>query len=107
MNLRGNDIPFNPVFKSYLLLDFNVGSRKKGCLYICNKKIDNEIASYLSDYNIEQKPYEAIYEDLAKIEDEIIVNRSAINYSLFKQIPPQLISEGKYPLKKLKVSLIK
>lgn len=107
MNLRGNDIPFNPVFKSYLLLDFNESSRKKGCLYISNKKIDNEIASYLSDHNIEQKPYEAIYEELAKIEEEIIVNRSAINYSLFNRIPSQLISEGKYPLKKLKVSLIK
>lgn len=103
MNLRGEDIPYNPVFKSYLLLEFDNEVNQQGYLYIDPIKISFEVSKYLSDNNVKVKPYEEIHSDLAKINKKILINRSTCNYSLFQVIPQNLIINEKFPLKALKV----
>jgi Xaa-Pro aminopeptidase len=57
LNLRGNDIDFNPVFFSYLIFH---PSTKKVDLFIDAVKLSDLPQGYLTENNITVKPYEAI-----------------------------------------------
>lgn len=46
MNLRGSDIEFNPVFFSFMILDFS-NEKNKGTLFINKSKVTEEIKNYL------------------------------------------------------------
>ena len=48
LNLRGNDIPFTPLFFSYLLFEFQENYEQyNGVLYINEKKINETVRNYL------------------------------------------------------------
>lgn len=56
-NLRGNDIPYNPVFFSYAVITPTTST-----LYIDESKLDADAKSHLSDITI--RPYDAIFSDI-------------------------------------------
>ncbi|KAI1618348.1 X-Pro aminopeptidase [Exophiala viscosa] len=60
-NLRGNDIPYNPVFFSYAAVTPNSTT-----LYVDSSKIGSDVKDYLSD-SVEMKPYDALFSDLARV----------------------------------------
>ena len=83
LNVRGNDIPCNPVFLSYLLL-----TQDKTYLYIDETKLSDEIKKYFADIHVEIKPYNQIYNDLENSDYESCqVNCSKTNYSLIHSLP--------------------
>jgi len=47
LNMRGNDIPYNPYFYSYLILNFEEDKYTDGVLFINNQKVTEEVGSYL------------------------------------------------------------
>lgn len=53
LNLRGADIQCTPVFIAYLLI-----SQEGGTLFVDEKKVSAEVATYLQGLNIDIKPYE-------------------------------------------------
>lgn len=57
-NLRGNDIPYNPVFLSYAIV-----TADEATLYINSSKLGSECQSYLADNGVAIKPYEDIFGD--------------------------------------------
>ncbi|KAK9423908.1 hypothetical protein SUNI508_03924 [Seiridium unicorne] len=59
-NLRGNDIPYNPVFFSYAVV-----TADKASLYIDVSKLSEQYQSFLAENSVEIKPYNAIFEDAA------------------------------------------
>ena len=61
-NLRGNDIPFNPVFFSYAIVTPDVAT-----LYIDDSKLDDKCRSHLSANKVEIKPYDSILDDARKL----------------------------------------
>jgi Xaa-Pro aminopeptidase len=66
-NLRGNDIPYNPVFFSYAIV-----TPTETTLYIDSAKVSTEVKSHLGE-SVKIRPYEAVFEDsavLAKISTE-------------------------------------
>lgn len=62
LNLRGNDIIFNPVFFCYTIIYHD-----KIIIYLDKKKLNNEIIEYLNDLNIIIKSYNEIWDDLPAI----------------------------------------
>jgi Xaa-Pro aminopeptidase len=60
-NLRGSDIPYNPVFFSYAAV-----TPHSATLYVDSSKLGPEIKDYLGD-SVEIKPYDALFSDLAGI----------------------------------------
>lgn len=63
LNLRGDDISFNPVFFSYVIVLMD-----KVCFYIDKSKLDSDTLTYLeSVHNLKVKPYEAFWDDLVQI----------------------------------------
>lgn len=56
-NLRGSDIPYNPVFFSYAIV-----TPESANLYIDDTKLSSESRAHLSENTVSIKPYESIYE---------------------------------------------
>ncbi|KAG5286996.1 xaa-pro aminopeptidase [Histoplasma ohiense] len=56
-NLRGNDIPYNPVFFAYAII-----TQSTADLYIDEEKLPAEVKNYLGD-KVSLKPYTSIFED--------------------------------------------
>lgn len=75
-NLRGSDIPCNPVF-----LAFSIITDEKTVLYT-GAKLPKE----MEEIGVESKPYSDIYEDLQKIEGKVLIDKSVSNYMLVKKL---------------------
>ncbi|MCR4911703.1 MAG: aminopeptidase P family protein [Bacilli bacterium] len=88
LNLRGNDIPCNPVFLSYLLI-----KNDNATLYIDQDKITNEVRDYLLSNNVSIKDYDDIASDLEKEIDKVMLETSKVNYSLYLHIHNGIIDE--------------
>ncbi|KAI0798677.1 Creatinase/aminopeptidase [Irpex lacteus] len=56
LNLRGDDIPFNPVFHSYLFI-----SSEMAVLFIEPQKITPDVDDYLTSINVSNRPYNDIW----------------------------------------------
>ncbi len=61
-NLRGSDIPYNPVFFSYATVTSTTAT-----LYINSSKLSLDAKKYLTDNGISLRPYERIFEDTEKL----------------------------------------
>ncbi len=84
LNLRGSDIPCNPVFLSYMLIFYD-----KCLLYVNEKILSEEIIKNLSDDGIYIRPYNDIYRDLKEMQDGqiILYDGKLTNYKLKMSIP--------------------
>lgn len=60
-NLRGSDIPYNPVFFSYAAI-----SHDSATLYVDASKLDDQVYEHLHG-DVQVKPYEALFSDLTLI----------------------------------------
>ncbi|KAI5928787.1 putative Xaa-pro aminopeptidase P [Camillea tinctor] len=69
-NLRGNDIPYNPVFFSYAIV-----TPDEATLYIDSSKLSDESKSYLSNNGVSIKPYKDIFDDATVLSDTARTNR--------------------------------
>ncbi|EQB87834.1 Xaa-Pro aminopeptidase [Clostridium punense] len=68
LNLRGADVPCNPVFLSYLLMDEN------NCtLYLDKEKVNAEISKYLEENGVSVKAYEDVASDVAQLNEKSVV----------------------------------
>lgn len=83
LNLRGNDIPCNPVFLSYLLIEEDAGT-----LYCNIPSAGKQVLTVLDTLGIHLKPYDAIYSDIPGLASDkrFLINRDSLNYELFKLI---------------------
>ncbi|KAL1873974.1 hypothetical protein VTK73DRAFT_675 [Phialemonium thermophilum] len=57
-NLRGNDIPYNPVFFSYALVTMDAAT-----LYVDAAKLAEDAQTYLAANNVAVKPYHSLFDD--------------------------------------------
>ena len=81
LNLRGNDIDFNPVFVSYLLI-----CDETATLYICKDKLTKEVLDYLKAEGVETKEYDAISDNLKATDKRIQIEPAKTNYGVFSCI---------------------
>lgn len=57
-NLRGNDIPYNPVFFSYAVV-----TPATATLYVSSSKLSSECTAYLAANGIQTRPYDSIFSE--------------------------------------------
>lgn len=62
LNLRGNDIPHNPVFFSYAVVTPDVAT-----LYVEESKLDDTVKEHLKKNNVHIKPYGTIFDDAREL----------------------------------------
>ncbi len=76
-NLRGDDIPFNPVFFAYAVI-----THESCKLYIDDSKLGSDVKGHLGK-TVSVCPYESIFEDLSDLKDG--VQDKKIKYIISKQ----------------------
>ena len=83
LNLRGNDIEFNPVFFSFLAIE--KGDPATVRLFIKNNKL-TAVAEYLESINVKVHDYNEINQYLAGIEEKVITDSSKASYAHYRII---------------------
>lgn len=83
-NIRGNDVSYNPVVIAYAMVDENSAT-----LFINPEKITPETQAYLDENNITVKAYDAVQDELRKIDTSksVLVDGAKFNQSLYESIP--------------------
>ena len=82
LNIRGNDVEYNPVVISYAVLEDD-----KCTLFVNAEKMDSPAQNYFDFNNIEVKPYEAVYDYLASLTGTIIYDGARVNEALYEAFP--------------------
>lgn len=80
LNIRGQDIEFNPVVICYLIISSNSIN-----LYINELKL-LDLKPYLKELEITVRPYASIKEDVQKLKGKTIIDESLCNASLYDLI---------------------
>lgn len=82
LNIRGNDVPCNPV-----VLSFAVVTEDKFFLFINENTLDEEVKAYLKGLNVQVKPYEDIYVLVKAFRNEkILLEKSHVNFSICQSL---------------------
>ena len=82
LNIRGNDVEYNPVVISYVVLEAD-----KCTLFVDAAKIDSPAQNYLDFNNIDVKPYEAVFDYIRSLSGTVLYDGARVNEALFEAIP--------------------
>ena len=92
-NLRGSDVPYNPVFLSYLLIGTD-----SAVLFVDEAKLNPASRALLAEAGITTAPYAAGREALSKISDGLLVNPDKTAVSTLVRLPESVrLIEGINP----------
>lgn len=80
-NIRGNDIRFNPVVLSYVIVGTDYAN-----IYIDNEKVNAEIRYKLNDEGFEIKHYESIVDDVKHLSGSVILDSNKLNAKIFTSL---------------------
>ena len=84
LNLRGSDVPYNPVFLSYLLIGTDSAT-----LFVDEAKLNPASRALLAEAGITTAPYAAVREALSKISDGLLVNPDKTAVSTLQLMPSE------------------
>lgn len=65
-NLRGRDVPYNPVFMSYAIV-----TQDSATLYVLPEKVSDEVAQHLKEAKVNVRHYDSILEDAAAVGQKV------------------------------------
>jgi Xaa-Pro aminopeptidase len=82
LNIRGNDVEYNPVVISYVVLEAD-----RCTLFTDLNKIDTVAQNYLDFNNIDFKPYEAVFAYINGLKGTVVYDGARANEALFEAIP--------------------
>ena len=82
LNIRGNDVEYNPVVISYVVLEAD-----KCTLFVDAAKIDSPAQNYLDFNNIDIQPYEAVFDYIGSLSGTIWYDGARVNEALYEAIP--------------------
>ena len=87
LNLRGDDVPYNPVFLSYMLIREN-----EIFLYASPEIFNIEIMNALNNDGVNIKAYNDIYNDLKAVSrgEAVLVDKASANYMILASDPERL-----------------
>ncbi len=82
LNIRGNDIPCNPVVLSYLMVTEN-----DLFFYVNPEVLSGEVQEYLSNLGVTVRPYNDIYAEAKKLKGHrILLEKSRVNYAIYENV---------------------
>ena len=84
LNIRGNDVEYNPVVISYVVLEPD-----KCTLFVDADKIDTVAQNYLDFNNIDVQPYEAVFDYIHGLQGTVFYDGARVNEALFEAISCQ------------------
>jgi len=99
LNLRGEDVDYNPVGICYAFID-----QKNSILFADSSKLKSETLAYLIENGIKVKAYEGLPSFLRNLhQTKIFLDKAKTNYKLFQNIPSDCsVIEGDSPISLMK-----
>ena len=96
LNIRGNDVEFNPVAISYCIV-----TEDKANLYIDEDKVSKEVLDELTKEGILVYPYNKIVEDAKSLKGKVIVDENKLNAMVYNSLDKEVtvINEINYTTK--------
>ena len=82
LNIRGNDVEYNPVVISYLVLETD-----KCTLFVDQAKLDSAAQNYLDFNRIDVQPYETVFDYIRSLNGMVLYDGAKVNEALFEAIP--------------------
>ncbi len=82
LNIRGNDVEYNPVVISYVVLE-----AEKCTLFVDSSKLDSAAQNYLDFNNIDVLPYHAVFDYIRGLNATVFYDGAKVNEALFEAIP--------------------
>lgn len=82
LNIRGNDVEYNPVVISYLVLEAD-----KCTLFVDQAKLDSAAQNYLDFNRIDVQPYETVFDYIRSLDGTVLYDGAKVNEALFEAIP--------------------
>ena len=82
LNIRGNDVEYNPVVISYVVLEAD-----KCTLFVDAAKINSPAQNYLDFNNIDIRPYETVFDYIRGLKGTVLFDGARVNEALFEAIP--------------------
>lgn len=81
LNIRGNDVEYNPVVISYLVLE-----QDKCTLFVLPEKVTKEVSAYLRANDITIKDYGDVFAYLGMLNGTILYDGAKVNEALYEAI---------------------
>lgn len=83
-NIRGNDVAYTPVVLGYAAVTSDLV-----CLFMDERKLNEEIRKSFGNVKVELRPYNAVYDFVKSLSEDqsVMVDPERINYMLYKSIP--------------------
>jgi Xaa-Pro aminopeptidase len=100
LNLRGHDIPYNPVFLAYVIVSMSDRGPTRARLFVDSSRFAPDVTRYLEENGVELREYGAFYAELQACRGVVVYDPVTTNYaisSLFSDDEYQaevLITEG-------------
>lgn len=84
-NLRGNDIPYNPVVLAYSIITL-----EQTFLFLDKDKLNKEIITQLDSNNVILKDYKEIYNFTKKflLTEAVLLDKKKVNYLIYNNLNP-------------------
>ena len=84
LNIRGSDIPCNPVVLSYVYITMS-----EVHLFIDENKLTDEVTKGLAEVILH--PYDEIYDYIEKVEGRVLYDLQKVNYALYQSIKTERV----------------
>ncbi len=86
-NIRGNDIPYNPVVLSYVII-----TKEKGYFFVNEGVLNTEIKEAFQMDQIEIMPYDAIYDFVKQFSNTevVLLDKGKVNYAIIRNLNPDI-----------------
>jgi Xaa-Pro aminopeptidase len=97
-NLRGNDVEYNPVLVSYMIV-----TGEDAVLYIHDCKLTDEVKSYLQSQGISVAPYSGIWQALKEYKkDTLMIHTNKCNAAVALSIGKKVVYRSNSPIALMK-----
>lgn len=81
-NIRGDDIPCNPVVLSYAAITLD-----DAYLFLAPKSVNQEVREYLTGLGVKIRPYQEFYPYVKCLRDEqVLLEKERVNYAIIRSI---------------------
>lgn len=99
LNIRGNDVEYNPVCICYLVIGL-----KEAHLFIDPKKVPAEVKNRLATDGVSLQPYLAIDFFLEALPEDtaVLIDKQSLNVNLYDAIPASQVIAGKNLIRPIK-----
>ena len=82
LNIRGNDVEYNPVVISYVVLEPD-----KCTLFVDANKVDTAVQNYMDFNSIDVRPYESVFDYIHSLSGTVLYDGARVNEALYEAIP--------------------